>query len=114
MAETEEYQVILTNPAKFRFQDEILDYIERNFSWKRAEEVDAEILDLVKSLSINPQRGAVEKLVLAKRYAFRFVLYQATRYFEIKVLYHIDEAKKVVFITDFFPTRMNPSKIKAN
>ncbi len=32
MAETKEYKVIVTNPAKFRFQDEILEYIERNFS----------------------------------------------------------------------------------
>lgn len=114
MAETKEYQVIVTNPAKFRFQDEILDYIERNFSWKRAEEVEAEILSLVKSLAINPQRGALEKSVLNKKYTFRFVLYQATRYFEIKVLYHIVEDNKLVFITDFFPTRMNPSKIKSN
>ena len=114
MAETKEYQVIVTNPAKFRFQDEILEYIERNFSWNRAEEVEVEILNLVKSLSLNPQRGAIEKSLAIKNNTLRFVLYQATRYFEIKVLYLIEEEKRFVFIIDFFPTRMNPSKIKSN
>jgi hypothetical protein len=36
MAEKEVFEVIVTNPAMYRFQDEILGYIERNFSISKA------------------------------------------------------------------------------
>lgn len=114
MAKEKIYEVIVTNPAMYRFQDEILEYIERNFSISRASEVEAGLLKMVRSLEVNPQRGALDTSVKGRDKACRFILFRETIYFELKILFFIEEPARKVYITDFFPTRMNPSRMKFN
>jgi len=39
---------------------------------------------------------------------FRYILHRETRFFELKIIYFVDEASLTVYITDFFPTTMHP------
>ncbi|WP_075349205.1 type II toxin-antitoxin system RelE/ParE family toxin [Algoriphagus marinus] len=112
MAEKEVFEVIVTNPAMYRFQDEILGYIEKNFSISRAIEIEAGLLKTVRSISINPFRGTKDSSIKSMDRVYRFILFKETRYFELKILFYIDEQAQKVFVTDFFPTRMNPSNMK--
>lgn len=106
------YEVVITKPARDRFQFEILDYIQKNFSLARTFEIEKEIMSLVLSLQTNPQRGSMERWLKGKNQTFRFLLLKKTKYLEIKVIYYIDELEKKVLVTDFFLTKMNPSKMR--
>lgn len=112
MASKVVYEIIITKPARDRFQFEILSYIERNFSLIRAIEIENQLAELLLSLQINPQRGSVEKSIKGKQSIFRFILFQETKYLEIKIVYVIDESKNLVQVTDFFLTKMNPAKMR--
>lgn len=54
MASQVVYEIIITKPARDRFQFEILSYIERNFSLIRANEIESQLAELLLSLQINP------------------------------------------------------------
>jgi len=62
-------------------------------------------------LVLNPGRGTIEKTFSNKNGTFRFILLRETRIVEIKIIYRADEISRTIFVTDFFPTRMNPKKI---
>lgn len=64
----------------------------------------------VQTLTKHPRRGRQEDLLAEVPGDFRFILFRETKSLEIKIIYLIDE-EKTVFVTDFFPTRMNPSKV---
>jgi len=42
---------------------------------------------------------------------FRFILFRETKHFELKIIYFIEENKEVVYVTDFFPTKMHPRRM---
>jgi len=79
-----------------------------HFSIKRAAEIDLSIARSIESLSTRPMRGTIEKYLDQMAREFRFVLHKESQNFEIKIIYFVSEKSKTVFITDFFPTRMNP------
>ncbi len=112
MAKVKRFSVKISIPAKRRFQEEILDYLFHNFSVDRVLEVEFDILEKVKSLEINPKRGKKDEL-LSSRYLldYRTILFKETRYFELKIVYYVDEQNIIVEVTDFFPTLMNPDKL---
>jgi hypothetical protein len=110
MAEKNHYEIIVTKPARDRFQNEILSYISKNFSNRRALEVEENIKKLLLTLQIDPQRGSVEKLIRIRAQIFRFILHKETKFFEIKIIYFIEESEHKVRVTDFFSTKMNPLK----
>jgi hypothetical protein len=88
MAEEEVY-VMITNPAMHRFQKEILGHIERNYNLIGAIEIEGELIRMVKSLSIDPQRGALERWNNGDK-KFRFLLYKERKFFEVKILYFVE------------------------
>jgi uncharacterized membrane protein (UPF0127 family) len=45
---------------------------------------------------------------------FRYILFKETKHFELKIIYFVDENEEVVYITDFFPTKMHPQRITEN
>lgn len=55
MAEKEVYEVIVTNPAMYRFQDQILGYLEKNFSILRLIEIESNLVSIVRSFQIIPK-----------------------------------------------------------
>ena len=111
MGKEKEFKVVIARPAKERYQLNVLPYIFNNFSLKRAQEVDENILQTIQSLSLKPSRGRREKYLVEEKEEFRFILHKETAHFELKVIYYIDFEKEMVFITDLFPTKMNTDKI---
>lgn len=114
MAKEKIYKIVIASPAKRRYHESVLPYIYENYSFERAIEVDKNILKAAGALDKQPSRGRKEKYLEEAREEFRFILHKETKHFEIKIIYYIDEISETVYITDFFPTKMNPQKISTN
>ncbi|TDQ14601.1 hypothetical protein DFQ04_3189 [Algoriphagus boseongensis] len=114
MAERERFKVILTRSSILRFKDEIFPYLLDNFTAKRVLEIEEELFEKVDSLEFFPYRSTREASLIDDPKEFRFLLYQASQKFELKILFYIDELEKKVYVTDFFHTLKDPSKIKSN
>lgn len=111
MAKGQFFEVIITNSATVRYQEEILSYLLLNFSLERSIEIDSKVLNVVQSLQRNPLRGVIEKFLASSTEEFRFLLFRETKYFELKIIYPIREKDMKVFVTDFFPTKMPPISV---
>ncbi|MBP9151812.1 MAG: hypothetical protein KBF73_05980 [Flavobacteriales bacterium] len=109
--EAKSYEVIVTNPAQERFFNQILDYMEHHFSEERVNYIKKMLFQDISSLGIRPHRGTKEFSLAARKEEFRYILFRETRILEIKIIYWIEEAEQKVFVTDLFPTKMNPSKM---
>ena len=114
MAEEKVYEVVIARPAKTWYQENVLPYLFEYFSFERAIEIDENILNTARTLSKNPGRGRKEKYLEEVKGEFRFILHKETKHFEIKIIYYISEGKNTVYVTDFFPTKMDPQKITKN
>lgn len=112
MDEIKEYQIEISLPAQKRYQYEILSYLLENFSLERSIEIDDNITKTLSSLSTFPERGKDEKYLEKHPYRFKFILHKETRNLEIKIIYYISEDQRKVYITDFFPVKMNPESLK--
>jgi hypothetical protein len=106
-----QYKVIITEPAFRRYSKTILPYLKKFFSRKRAAEIQQTILEIAKTLEQMPSRGSKETYLQHLKKEYRYVLHKESRYFVLKLIYFIDEDKATVYITDFFPTSMNPDDI---
>lgn len=111
MAQTESYQIVITSPAQKRYQEEILDYLTAHFSIERAVEIDEAIFKTAAKLASQPFRGTREPQLSHFKEDFRFILHKESRIFELKIIYFVQEENQMVYITDFFPTKMNPVKM---
>ena len=89
-----------------------MEYLITHFSTERVLEIDKAISKTASSLSKSPSRGTREKELSHRNEGFRFILHRKSRSFEIKIIFYIKEEGKTVFVTDFFPTRMHPEKMK--
>lgn len=63
------------------------------------------------SLHKNPHRRSIEPRLFSLGREHRFLLYEITRGKEVKIIYFVDEAGGKVYITDFFGTKHDDSKI---
>ncbi len=105
------YKIVTTRPAMVRYQERVLPYLYDNFSFDRATEIHENIIKTAGTLSSKPARGSREKYLFSYKEDFRFILFKETRNFELKIIYYIKEEKSTVYITDFFPTKMNPQRL---
>lgn len=94
-----------------QYQRNILIYLSENFSLERALEIEYSINRTIHSLELQPYRGTKEKFLIHLNNDHRFILHKESRNFEIKIIYTIDEQRKIVYITDFFPSLMHPNKL---
>ncbi len=111
MAEEKIYKIVIARPAKNRYQKSVLPYLYENFSFERAIEIDESILKTTGTLDKNPGRGRKEKYLEEAKEDFRFILYKETKHFEVKIIFYINKDEGNVYVTDFFPTKMDPQKI---
>ncbi len=111
MAKEEGFKIVVTTPAQNRYQETILPYLLEHFSIDRAAEIDLAIARKVASLSKNPFVGTKEKYLNHMDHDFRFILHKESRNFEIKIIYFASVKTETIFVTDFFPTLMNPTKL---
>ncbi len=108
--EEDKYKVIITDPAGIGFY-ELLDYLYDNYPIDRAEELANALRDMTESLHKQPKRGALEPRLIDRGKEYRFILFKRVPRAEIKIMYYMDDDKKVVYVTDFFPTELNDQKI---
>ena len=111
MGRERSYKIVIAKPAKDRYQNRVLPYIYDNFSFERASKVDEAILQTIETLQEKPARGRKEKYLEELKEDFRFILHKETKHFEIKVIFYIDQNTNTVYVTDLFPTKMNPERI---
>jgi len=111
MAKEKIYKIVIAQPAKNRFHESVLPYIYENFIFERAIEVAENILRTAETLDNKPGRGRNEKYLEEAKQEFKFILHKETRHFELKIIYYINEDEETVYITDFFPTKMDPQRI---
>lgn len=95
-----------------RFKQEIFPYLERHFPQNRVVEIVEELFEKVNSLRIMPNRGAIDRALVYEGREVRFLIFKPGDQFEIKILYLIDLLKTTVTVIDFFPTKMNPMKMR--
>ncbi|SEF70600.1 hypothetical protein SAMN03080598_01077 [Algoriphagus boritolerans DSM 17298 = JCM 18970] len=113
MVEGKRYEIIFTRSAILRYQNEVYPYLNSNFGRNRVFEIDFEIFEKIETLEYQPHRSSREKTFVDDPKEVRFLLYRASRNFELKILFFVDELTKKVTVTDFFPTRMNPTRMKS-
>ena len=107
-----EYQVEISLPAQKRYQYEILSYLLENFSLERSIEIDERITKTLSSLTTLPRRGKSEKYLEFHRNEFRFIIHKESRNLEVEIIYYISEKQGKVYVTDFFPVKMNPETLR--
>ena len=107
MGEEKVYQVVVTTPAKNRYQLHVLPYLHDNFSFERATEIDENILSatgtLDKKLIGEEKKNTCE---VGRRNLGLFYLRKPGN-----LNYYVNKANGVVYVTDFFSTKMNPQSI---
>jgi hypothetical protein len=104
------YQIVVTSSALLRFQETILDYLINNFSSSGVVEIEQKIYKKIETLNSFPLKGMNENISNKRGVLFRSLLFKETRNLELKIIYFIDEANHKVYVTDFFPTLMHPTK----
>lgn len=104
------YQIIITKPAEMYFY-EILEYLYENYSLERAEEIADSVRNKVLELQVYPEKGTIEPRLTGRRNQYRFILFNRLRIKDIKIIYFINHEKKIVYVTDFFPTEKDDQKI---
>lgn len=112
MDEGKRLDLILTDSSMLRFKQEIFPYLERHFHQNRVVEIVEELFEKVNSLRIMPSRGAIDRALVYEGLEVRFLIFKPGDQFEIKILYLIDLLKTTVTVIDFFPTKMNPLKMR--
>ncbi|HAH25151.1 MAG TPA: hypothetical protein DCL77_15570 [Prolixibacteraceae bacterium] len=110
MEEATKYIVEITPEAEL-FYYEILMYFYKYHSKRSGDRKSIELLNLAISLEINPQMGTQEENLKNLGKSHKFILYYYTPRKAIKIIYFIDEQKKIVYVTDFFPCQMDDRKI---
>ena len=105
------YEVIVATPALMRYQKTVLSYLMEHYNPHRVFEIDQQLLSESRKLSTFPRKGKLEEYLSHFKEEFRYILFAPSKGLEIKIIYFIDEKSKKVYITDFFPTKMDPNKI---
>ena len=107
--EAREYEVIFTRSGEIRFY-EIIEYLYTHYSFERAVELTEALYEAPETLSYNPEKGSKEER-LSEGGEYRYILFRRTQRAMIKIIYYIDKKSKTVYVTDFFPSEMNPNRM---
>jgi hypothetical protein len=105
------YTVEITQEAE-GFYNNILEYFYEHHSEESADRKTNELLELAVKLEKNPIRGRIEDRLRFLGKEHRFILYYYSSRNAIKIIYFIDEANKIVYVTDFFPCENDDRKIR--
>jgi len=97
-------KVVYTEQS-FESLEEIKDLLSKKHSPKKVEEIRTKILDKAESLIEFSERGQIEENLLSLNKEHRYILEKHT-----KIIYRIID--ETIYITDFFDTRQDPSKMK--
>ena len=110
MEETTDYEVEITTSGKL-FYLELLDYFYTYSSRESASRKADELYEKALSLSYLADRGQVEEMLASLAEEYKYILYYPPSGSTIKIIYYLDKASRRVYVTDFFPTRMDSKKL---
>ena len=110
MEETEDYEVNITSSGKLFYLDVIDQFYTYNSLESASRKAD-ELYAMALELANFPERGQLEETLRSSPKDYRYILYQASPRQIIKIIYFIDKPNRVVYVTDFFPTRMDSARI---
>ncbi len=111
MEEESVFKVEITPEAEKYYLD-VLEYFYKYHSADSADKKSEELLMRAISLEYHPHRGRIEVSLSFLGKEHRYMLYKYTQNRSIKIIYFVEEETKTVYITDFFPTKMNNLKIE--
>ncbi|MCP4458826.1 MAG: hypothetical protein GY816_12505 [Cytophagales bacterium] len=111
MEEESNYVVDITQEAEIFYYD-LLKYFYSTHSEESADRKSDEILEMALSLDKLPNRGSVEDKLAFLKMDHRYLVYKVTPRKTVKIIYFIVESEKIVYVTDFFPTEMDDSRIE--
>ena len=111
MEETEDYEVNITSSGKL-FYLEVIDQFYTYNSLESASRKADQLYAMAMKLASFPERGQLEETLRSSPKDYRYILYQASPGQVIKIIYFIDKPNRVVYVTDFFPTRMENERIR--
>jgi hypothetical protein len=104
------YTVEITPEAEWHYY-EILEYFYYHHSQSSADRKSRDLLEKTIVLESNPFIGCIEENLTFLGRGHRYILYYYTQIKAIKIIYFVDEASKVVYVTDFFPCESDESRI---
>ena len=111
MEETEDYEVNITSSGKL-FYPEVIDQFYTYNSLESASRKADQLYAMAMKPANFPERGQLEETLRSAPKDYRYILYQASPGQVIKIIYFIDKPNRVVYVTDFFPTRMENERIR--
>lgn len=110
MEEEKRYLVEITPEAEAYYLN-LSQHLLQNHSLASASRKIDEILVMALSLEYLPSRGReVDELTFLGT-GHKYLLYQITKRKAVRIIYFIDEEQAIVYVTDFFPTEMDPESI---
>lgn len=104
------YTVEITPEAEGYYY-EVLEYFYKHHSESSADKKSEELLGKSIALESNPSIGRIEENLRFLGRKHRYILYFYTKIKAIKIIYFVDEASKVVYVTDFFPCESDEIRI---
>ncbi|PCH65635.1 MAG: hypothetical protein COC01_09465 [Bacteroidetes bacterium] len=104
--------VVEITPDAEKYYLQLLSYLYGTHTPSSADEKAKAVLDMAMSLSTHPNRGRIEDELSYLNKGHRFLVYPYSDRNTIKVIYFVEEGTKKVYVTDFFPSEKDPSKIK--
>lgn len=100
------FKVVWSDSAENEL-DKIFEYYNEKAENKVAKKIIKEIISEPNKLTSNKFTTQVEDLLLNRENKYRYLICN-----NYKIIYCIDENKKVIQISDVFDTRQNPIEIK--
>jgi plasmid stabilization system protein ParE len=97
--------VYWTQLAQDKLED-IFEYYKFKAGIKVAQTLVNGIIDSSLSLEINAYSGQKEVLLSTRAEDFRYLVFK-----NYKIIYWIDEARQLVYVSNIFDTRQNPQKL---
>lgn len=113
MEESPRY-IVKISPEAERYYIELFSYLFQTHITKSAQRKSKEILELAQSLSYTPNKGRLEEALSYLGENHQFIVYPITHRKTVKIIYFVDEDTETVYVTDFFPTEMDPVRMKRN
>jgi len=98
-------KVFWTNFAKRKLK-EIFSFYKKKVSKEFSIKLITGIIEKSNSLLLQPEKGAMEELLLDRKEKFRFILYN-----HFKIIYWINSRKKRIEIVHVFDSRQDPDKL---
>lgn len=103
-------KVIITSEAKNYFFD-ILEYLYEHYTLDRAEEIANDLHQKTLSLCSLFSIGTSEFRLKHLGKNHQFILFKRLRNKDVKIIYFYDKKNHIVYVTDFFSTEMDDTKI---